>query len=152
MQNGLASRAKTRPDELCVTLLDPGGSVERPVGVSHPKWVPTGHLPESVSRELSERKQRGVSRCGHRLKEPTVMNQFSREEVRVANEAVRPLRIDDIDNEDRLRMADTSPSVVNATHKFASSIPLLKDIVRGSTNQDPEVVTMTERVRIAEEP
>ena len=77
------------------------------------------------------------------------MNQFSREEVRVANEAVRPLRIDDIDNEDRLRMADTSPSVVNATHKFASSIQLLKDIIRASANQDPEVITMTERVRIA---
>ena len=70
----------------------------------------------------------------------------------MANEAVRPLRLDDIDNEDRLRMADTSPSVVNATHKFASSIQLLKDIVRGSANQDPEVITMTERVRIAEEP
>ena len=69
----------------------------------------------------------------------------------MANEAVRPLRLDDIDNEDRLRMADTSPSVINATHKFASSIRLLKDIIRGSANQNPEVITMTERVRIAAE-
>ena len=63
-----------------------------------------------------------------------MMNRFSREEVREANEAVRPLRLDDIDNEDRLRMADTSPNVINATHKFASSIRLLKDIIREGPN------------------
>ena len=80
-----------------------------------------------------------------------MMNQFSREEVRQANEAVRPLRLDDIDNEDRLRLADTSPNLYNATHKFASSIRLLKEIIRDSANQDPDVITMTERVRIAAE-
>ena len=90
--------------------------MERPVGVSHPKWVPTGHFPESVSRELSERKQRGVCRCGHRLRELTTMNQFSREEVRVANEAVRPLRLDDIDNEDGNDSADDSENDKYDTH------------------------------------